>query len=620
MADSFLVFDKDKKDHVSNSILALFNEPVLPRVWSTKSALSFAAESRVFAYVNDQQAPAVIEAAVKGNWYLALLPHPDAGYSRRGFCIQKDLEKAISDAENAQPQKVDILRCNGELVLSSVVIGHGFNFRPDGHSYIRQEQLKRTWHNIRHINDFLPQKLSFSTANEGCFTTAAVGVVIAEHLHGCSLPGNTLSDSFMNDGMCHTMILAPRSVMEILYFFVTAPFRGVTKQPEFLGLVKSQSVTIANNKELLYTIDGRSKNASELIIDTEPNVLNLLACDDLPISERAPSSKEQRKISRLPAGEAVTAMASKPLPFIAHAATEEFKELYQLLRENAVISPVFLTLMVLSTLLATIGLYASSAPVIIGAMILAPLMAPIISLAMALTRQDASLLTASLKTLFTGLCTALCFAALASFIMPMEIITPEISNRLSPSLLDLGVAVISGVAGAYAHARVSAAKSMAGVAIAVALVPPLAVTGIGLGWLDFHVAWGALLLFLTNLAGIVFAASLTFLILGFAPFTRAKKGLSIALIAVIVVSIPLLLSFIRLSDEAEIVQKLQGQVIGNVVIRNIHARAVEPLQLSIQLVTPTSLTGVELDSIKQAIEAKLQRKVIMEAQVIIRRE
>ncbi|WP_028865077.1 TIGR00341 family protein [Psychromonas aquimarina] len=620
MEDCFLVFDKEKKDHVSSTVLALFNEAVLPRVWSTKNAVSFAPQSRVFAYVNDQQAPAVIEAAVKGNWHLALLPHPDAGYSRRGFCIQKDLQKSITDAENALPKKVDILRCNGELVLSSVVLGHGFNLRPDGQSSIRQEQLKKNWYNIRHINDFVPQKLSFSTANEGSFSTSAVGVVIAEHIHGSSLPGNILSDSHINDGMCHTMILAPRSIMEMLLFFVTVPFRGVTKQPEFLGLVKTQSITVANNKKLSFTIDGRAKTASELVIESEPRVLNLLAGEDLPLSESAPSSKEQRKITRLPAGEAVTAMAGKPLPFIAHAATEEFKELYQLLRENAVVSPVFLTLMVLSTLLATIGLYASSAPVIIGAMILAPLMAPIISLAMALTRQDAGLLTGSLKTLFTGLCTALCFASFASFIMPMEIITPEISNRLSPSLLDLGVAVISGVAGAYAHARISAAKSMAGVAIAVALVPPLAVTGIGLGWLDFHVAWGALLLFLTNLAGIVFAASLTFLALGFAPFTRAKKGLSIALTAVIVVSIPLLLSFNRLSDEAEIVQKLQGQVIGNAAIRDIRARAVEPLQLSIQLVTPTSLTDVDLDSVKQAIETKLGRKVIMEAQVIIRRE
>ncbi|WP_413698944.1 DUF389 domain-containing protein [Psychromonas sp. KJ10-10] len=160
---------------------------------------------------------------------------------------------------------------------------------------------------------------------------------------------------------------------------------------------------------------------------------------------------------------------------------------------------------------------------------------------------------------------------------------------------------------------------MAGVAIAVALVPPLAVTGIGLGWLDIHVAWGALLLFLTNLAGIVLAGALTFLTLGFAPFTRAKKGISIASIAVIIVSVPLAFSFMRLSDEASIMQQLEGKTIDQVTIRQVQAHALRPLELSIQLITPTALTNLDLDNIKENIEMRLQRDVIMEAQVIIRR-
>ena len=366
-------------------------------------------------------------------------------------------------------------------------------------------------------------------------------------------------------------------------------------------------------------MDEQQYQAEQLIIETHSRVLNLLASDALAITDVSPNNKEQRKVHRLPAGEAITAMVGKELPFIAHAATEEFKGLYQLLRENATISPAFLTLMVLSTLLASIGLFANSAPVIIGAMILAPLMAPLISLSMALARQDGNLLTSSIKTLLTGLFLSLGFAATASFIMPIETVTPEIAARLSPSLLDLAVAVLSGIAGAYAHARIEAAKSMAGVAIAVALVPPLAVTGIGLGWLDFYVAWGALLLFLTNLAGIVLAGAITFLVLGFAPFTRAKKGLFIAFVAVVLVSIPLVLSFIRLTEESSITQQLEGTQVGNVIIRQVRARAIEPLQLSVQLVTPQALTNEKLDKIKAQIETQLQREVVMEAQVIIRR-
>ena len=619
MADCFLLFDQEKKDNINKTILPLFQETILPCALSLEKIPEFPPESRVYAYISDQQAPAVIEAAIKGKWCLAFLPHPKARYLARGYCIEKNIEKAIIGAKQAKPRNVDVLRCNEQLVLSSLVLGHAFNLSPDTKSTTKLQQLQNAWFNIFHIHQFLPKKLSFITANDANLTTAALGVVVVEHAHRSSLPKNMLSTSHINDGMFHAMILAPRSVMSMFRFFISAPFSSEKKRPEFIGLLKTQSVTISNSDSLTYNIDGNEHNAAELVVKTDHRVLRLLVNEDFPISDGAPSSKEKRKVNFLPTGEAVKAMASKPLPFIAHAATEEFKELYQQLRENAITSPVFLTLMVLSTLLATIGLYANSTPVIIGAMILAPLMAPIISLSMALTRQDDNLLTASLKTLFMGLCTALGFAAITSFIIPMEVVTSEIANRLSPSLLDLGVAVISGVAGAYAHARVSAAKSMAGVAIAVALVPPLAVTGIGIGWLDFHIAWGALLLFLTNLAGIVFAASLTFLALGFAPFVRAKKGLIIALIAVLLVSTPLAISFIRLSEEAQIVQRLQGKTIGNVTIRSVRARAVEPLELSIQLVTPTSLTNTDLDNIKETIETELAFNVIMEAQVIIRR-
>jgi uncharacterized hydrophobic protein (TIGR00271 family) len=528
MADSFLLFDNETKDQISDKVLPLFDDKVFPKAWESDSSAQFRAESRVYAYISDKNAPAVIEAAIIGGWFLAILPHTDARFSNRVFCIESNLQKAIQAVQTATPQKVDILRCNNQLVLSCIVLGECFNLLPSAQSLNWRERIKFAFNNIMNVRTIRPQKMNFSTENKNVFSTAAIGLVIVEHAHGSSLSRNILPETHINDGMCHSMIIAPRSVMEMLRFFVMSPLRQTLNLPHFIGLLKTKSFTVSNGEQLSYKIDGQYYQADQLVVETQSRILNLLVSDALSITETSPSHKEQRKIKRLPAGGAIIAMVSKELPFIAHAATEEFKGLYQLLRENATTSPAFLTLMVLSTLLASIGLFANSAPVIIGAMILAPLMAPIISLSMALARQDSNLLTASIKTLLTGLFLSLGFAACASFIMPIETITPEIAARLSPSLLDLAVAVISGIAGAYAHARIEAAKSMAGVAIAVALVPPLAVTGIGLGWLDFHVAWGALLLFLTNLAGIVLAAALTFLALGFAPFTRAKKGLTIA--------------------------------------------------------------------------------------------
>lgn len=619
MSDSFLLFDSDTKDQIHAKVLPFFTDQVLPKEWENDSPAQFSSESRVYAYVSDQNAPEIIEAAIKGGWFLAILPYQASPYARRGFCVESNLPKAIASAQLAVPQKVDILRCNGRIVLSSVVLGECFNLLPTTKSLDWKERLRFAFDNILEIRSVCPKKMTFSTENESHFSTAAIGLVIIEHAHGSSLSSRILPDTHINDGMCHSMVIAPRSVMEMLRFFLIAPFRRKVNLPNFIGILKAKSFKVENAEQLTYKIDGDTCQAEHLLVETDARVLNLLVGDALPICDTSTSNKEQRKVARLPIGEAITEMVSQKLPIIGHAATEEFKELYQLLRENATSSPAFLTLMVLSTLLASIGLFASSAPVIIGAMILAPLMAPIISLSMALVRQDAHLLTSSIKTLLIGLCLSLGFAAIASFIMPMKTVTPEIAARLSPSLLDLGVAVISGIAGAYAHARIEAAKSMAGVAIAVALVPPLAVTGIGLGWLDFYVAWGALLLFLTNLAGIVLAAALTFLALGFAPFKRAKKGLSIAFLAVILVSVPLAISFMRLSDESSVMLQLEGKDIGEVSIRQVRARAIEPLQLSVQLVTPSALTNEKLDLIKAEIEAQLQREVVMEAQVVIRR-
>lgn len=619
MADSFLLFDIEQKDQLADNVLPCFEEAILPRAWE-EGEVHFNEETRVYAYVSDLQVPGVIEAAIEGGWHLSILPHPQAGYAKRGFCAQSNLKKAIQDAEKSQAQKVDIVRCNGKILLSSLVLGESFNVTPSAKSLGFIERAKLSWQNMFKIRQARPKKITFTTATETTFSTAALGVVVAGHVHDSWLSKYILPNSHINDGMFHAMIIAPRSIMELLRFFVTSTLIRYYSSPTFLGLIKTQSLKITNGEQFTYRIDGQEQEAESLTINTDNQVLNLLVGENLPIMEMSSDQKEQIKIQNLPSGEAVAEIASKRLAFIAHAATDEFKDLYQLLRDNATPSAAFLMLMALSTLLASVGLFASSAPVIIGAMILAPLMGPIISLSMALARQDPSLLTASATTLGIGIFVSLSFSSLASFVIPMEIVTPEITARLSPNLLDLAVAVISGIAGAYAHARIDAAKSLAGVAIAVALVPPLSVTGIGIGWLDSHVAWGALLLFLTNLAGIVFAAALTFLALGFAPFTRAKKGLMIAFIGVALVSVPLVFSFLRLSEEAKIMQQLEGQQVGKVVMREVYARALDPIEISLKIVTPETLTSDKLDLIKQSIESQLQKKVIMEAQVVIRRE
>ncbi|HIO90174.1 MAG TPA: DUF389 domain-containing protein, partial [Campylobacterales bacterium] len=184
-----------------------------------------------------------------------------------------------------------------------------------------------------------------------------------------------------------------------------------------------------------------------------------------------------------------------------------------------------------------------SSSVIIGAMLLAPLMQPIVSFSMGLLRFDYDLLLGGLKSVTIGIVLVFVASSLLSAFLPYENITNEIEGRLHPSTLDLIVALISGVAAAYVKNNQKITSSLAGVAIAVALVPPLAVAGIGIGWGDFYIFENAFLLFVTNFVGIVFAASITFVFLGYSPIKRAKNGLFISLVLVMIVSIPLYFSF-----------------------------------------------------------------------------
>ncbi|MGB5432166.1 MAG: DUF389 domain-containing protein, partial [Acidimicrobiia bacterium] len=143
---------------------------------------------------------------------------------------------------------------------------------------------------------------------------------------------------------------------------------------------------------------------------------------------------------------------------------------------------------------------------------------------------------------------AVLLAALISFLIPgMDTPLPaELMARTSPNLLDLGIALAAGAAGAYGQVRRHASDVLTGVAVAVALVPPLAVVGITLQLTEWQLALGATLLFLANVVGIVIAASATFLAAGFVPgrnplkgHTQILRGVSWAAIATIIVVLPM---------------------------------------------------------------------------------
>ncbi len=172
-------------------------------------------------------------------------------------------------------------------------------------------------------------------------------------------------------------------------------------------------------------------------------------------------------------------------------------------------------MLILSTLMATLGLLAGSETTVIGAMLLAPLLAPTLGLALGVSMSESSLISRSFGTIVRSSLVAVLSAVIASFLFALSsfdggALNDTILSRTSPSLLYFMIAAISGFAVAYASVRPDLSESLPGVAIAVALIPPLSVVGIGLAGGGIKLVSGALLMFLINVAGIVFAAMVAY--------------------------------------------------------------------------------------------------------------
>ncbi len=164
--------------------------------------------------------------------------------------------------------------------------------------------------------------------------------------------------------------------------------------------------------------------------------------------------------------------------------------------------------------IAILGLLQNSVAVIIGAMLVAPLMGPIIALGFAIATGDFKWMKECVLTLLGGVMLALFLCVVIVRLSPIDLVTSEIAARTQPTLFDLGVALFSALAGAYAVIR-GREGTIIGVAIATALMPPLAVVGFGFATARWTVFGGALLLFVTNFMTIALAAAIMARIYGF---------------------------------------------------------------------------------------------------------
>ncbi|MBO3461575.1 DUF389 domain-containing protein [Aetokthonos hydrillicola Thurmond2011] len=225
----------------------------------------------------------------------------------------------------------------------------------------------------------------------------------------------------------------------------------------------------------------------------------------------------------------------------------------------------YLVLILGSCAIATLGLLSNSAAVIIGAMIIAPLMLPIRGLAFGALDGDVILVRFSITAISVGTVLAIILAAVLGRLVGLAEFGNEVLVRSKPNLLDLGIALAAGGIGGFALVKPKVANSLAGVAIAVALMPPVCVIGLGLSRADWSLSLGATLLYLTNLLGITFSCMLVFLITGWVPLARARRALVWTLAFTSVLLIPLAVSFVRLVRQSQLEAALKSALLNKTV-------------------------------------------------------
>ena len=295
--------------------------------------------------------------------------------------------------------------------------------------------------------------------------------------------------------------------------------------------------------------------------------------------------------------------------------TVDQPEVIEKRRAECALSERYLFMTAMSAGIAVLGLLLSSPAVVIGAMLLSPLMDPIMGLGFALAIGDYQWLRQSAKSLAWGTLIAVGLTAVLVYLSPIQTITPEIAARTQPNLFDLFVALFSALAGAYAMIR-GREGTIVGVAIATALMPPLATVGFGLATWNWTVFSGALLLYVTNLITIALTALAMARLYGFKTSLSPRNTLfqNIAVTAVFIsLAIPLALSLQQIAFQTNAQRVIRAEIeepfaAGSEVSRfDVDFRA-DPIVVAASIYTPEPQPEVEAE-IERALANRLGRPI-----------
>lgn len=294
---------------------------------------------------------------------------------------------------------------------------------------------------------------------------------------------------------------------------------------------------------------------------------------------------------------------------------QKVEEIRQGLVEESTISITYLVLILGSCIIATLGLLSNSVAVIIGAMIIAPLMLPIRAVAFGALEGNVILFRKGLVAIFVGTLLAIALACLVGYLVGLPAFGSEIISRSQPTLLDLGIAIAAGGISGFAKVQPKISESLAGTAIAVALMPPICVVGLGLSQANWSLSLGASLLYLTNLLGITLSCMLTFLITGCTSVKRARKALLWTLALTSILMVPLGTGFFRLIRQSQLEASLRQALLNRtvtlqrMVLLNSDVNwLTNPPQVRLNVRTKASVTPRQVTLLEEFLEKEIGQK------------
>ena len=224
----------------------------------------------------------------------------------------------------------------------------------------------------------------------------------------------------------------------------------------------------------------------------------------------------------------------------------------------------FYALLSTASLIAAFGLIANSTAVIIGAMLVSPLMTPIIGISLAIVIGRPNLLGISIRSVVIGIVLSIFFAGILGFLPLALEATPEMLIRTKPTILDLFVAILAGFAGAFTMIDEKLSPVLPGVAIATAIIPPLSNTGLSLALGHYYGAFGSFMLFFANFLSILIVAGITFVLAGLNPWWLSLSSkdvfrrFGVALIGFAIVAIFLTYSLVTMVKERYLEISIKG--------------------------------------------------------------